>query len=182
MSSGHGVYHIHNDNRIENFRHNPQNPNSLSSNFTHRCCEDSVGNIWIGTFNGLNRYDPQSRKFIRYLKYENSKSLSQPSVWGLYCDKQGTIWAGTYSGGINYFNIQQQLYKEYHDSPKESEGLSSPIVGRMIEDEEGHLWICTERGGLNRYDPNTQTYQWYKTNNGDDNVRAIYYDAKRKTM
>lgn len=182
MSSGHGVYHIHNDDRIENFRHNLQNPNSLSSDFTHRCCEDSVGNIWIGTFNGLNRYDPQSGKFIRYLKYENSKSLSQPSVWGLYCDKQGTIWAGTYSGGINYFNIQQQLYKEYHDSPKESEGLSSPIVGRMIEDEEGHLWICTERGGLNRYDPNTQTYQWYKTNNGDDNVRAIYYDAKRKTM
>ena len=182
MSSGHGLYRIRSDNRIENFRHNSLNSNSLSSNFAHRCCEDSVGNIWIGTFNGLNRYDPQSGKFVRYLKYENQKSLSQPSVWGLYCDKQGTIWVGTYSGGINYFNIQQQLYKEYHASTQEGEGLSSPIVGRMIEDDEGNLWICTERGGLNRYNPHTQTYQWYNTSEEDNNVRAIYYDSKRKVM
>ena len=52
------------------------------------------------------------------------------------CDLQGTVWVGTYSGGINYFNPQKQIYREYQASPKEKEGLSSPIVKRMTEDNE----------------------------------------------
>lgn len=179
MASGQGTYCIRRDGTLINFRHSPDDPHSISSDFAQRCCEDSTGSVWIGTFNGLNKYNREQNCFTRYLKREG---LNYPSVWGLYCDSQGTIWAGTYSEGINYFHPQIQLYKEYKASLNENDGLSSPIVGRMIEDDEGCLWICTERGGLNRYDPVTQTYRWYKTYEGNDNVRAIYYDKQRKVM
>ena len=136
--SGHGVYCIQGK-QINNFLYEADDPSTISSNYTHRCCEDKQGNIWIGTFNGLNKYDKQTRKFTRYVKKENSKSLSNSSIWGLHCDLQGTIWIGTYSGGINYFNPQKQIYREYQTSSKEKEGLSSPIVKRMTEDDEGNL-------------------------------------------
>ena len=90
------------------------------------------------------------------MKKKTAKSLSNSSIWGLHCDLQGTIWIGTYSGGINYFNPQKQIYREYQTSSKEKEGLSSPIVKRMTEDDEGNLWIGTEKGGINKYDPVTQ--------------------------
>ena len=107
--------------QISNFLYKADDPTTISSNYAHRCCEDQQGNIWIGTFNGLNKYDRQTGKFTRYVKQENSKSLSNSSIWGLYCDLQGTIWVGTYSGGINYFNPQKQIYREYQASTKEGE-------------------------------------------------------------
>jgi len=157
-SSGHGLYRIQGE-QIDRFQCKEEDPTTISSNFTHRCCEDTEGNIWIGTFNGLNKYDKNTGEFYRYFKQEHNKSLSHSSIWGLYCDKQGTIWIGTYSGGINYFNPQKQIYREYQASSKEEEGLSSPIIGRMLEDCEGNLWICTERGGINKYNPATRTYK-----------------------
>lgn len=183
--SGHGVYCIQGK-QINNFLYEADDPSTISSNYTHRCCEDKQGNIWIGTFNGLNKYDKQTKKFTRYEKKENSKSLSNSSIWGLHCDLQGTIWVGTYSSGINYFNPQKQIYREYQASSKEKEGLSSPIVKRMTEDDEGNLWIGTERGGINKYIPTTQTYQWYTNkntpNNYTGNIRAIYYDSIQKVV
>ena len=185
-NSGHGVYCLQ-GNRSTNFRCKADDPSTISSNYTHRCCEDKQGNIWIGTFEGLNKYDRQTGTFTRYDKKENSRSLSNSSIWGLYCDQQGTVWVGTYSGGINYFNPQKQIYREYQASTKEKEGLSSPIVKRMTEDNEGNLWICTEKGGLNKYDPKTQTFQWFAHKDMPDklakgNVRAIYYDSIQKVV
>lgn len=184
--SGHGVYCMQKD-KIQSFLYKADDPTTLSSNYTHRCCEDKQGNIWIGTFNGLNKYDRQTGKFTRYVKKESSKSLSNSSIWGLYCDLQGTIWVGTYSGGVNYFNSQKQIYHEHQASFKEEEGLSSPIVRRMTEDSDGNLWICTEKGGINKYNPDTQTYQWFIGKNTPDNlrkgnVRAIYYDSIQQVM
>mgnify|MGYP001326952207 FL=1 len=51
-----GLYHVDKDGVIHNMRHDPQNPNSVASDFVRDCCEDNNGNIWIGTFKGLNRY------------------------------------------------------------------------------------------------------------------------------
>ena len=52
-----GLFRVKADGAIKNFKYNAKNPHSLSSNFVRACCEDNLGNIWIGTFNGLNRYN-----------------------------------------------------------------------------------------------------------------------------
>lgn len=184
--TGDGLYRIEKD-QITNFKNRPGDPTSLSSNLAHRCCEDQEGNIWVGTFNGLNRYDRNTGRFNRYTKQENSKSLSHSSIWSLCCDKQGNIWAGTYFGGVNYTNPQKQIFQEYQASPKESEGLSSPIAGCMLQDNQGNLWMCTEGNGLSKYDPVSKTYKWYTYNgtpNGlsQNNIKAIYYDSKQEIL
>lgn len=184
--SGQGAYRIKGQ-EITNFVHDKNNPTSISSNFVHKFCEDLQGNIWIGTFNGLNQYDNKTGKFHRYVKQENKKSLSYSSIWSLFCDRQGTIWAGTYFGGVNYFNPQKQVFREYQSSSKENEGLSSPIVSRITEDDKGNLWIGTEGGGVNLYNTETHVYKHYTFENSASeavkkNIKAIYYDSERKVL
>ena len=184
--SGEGAFRIQGK-QITHFVHDPNNPTSISSNFVHRFCEDPQGNIWIGTFNGLNKYNPTSGQFRHYEKQQTPKSLSYSSIWSLYCDRQGNIWVGTYFGGVNYFNPKQQVFREYQPSPIEEEGLSSSIVSRITEDIRGNLWIGTEGGGVNFYNKQTQTYKWYTLNKSDkgtvkNNIKALYYDPKQEIL
>ena len=91
---------------------------ALSSNFVRTVCEDNSGGIWIGTKNGLDRFDTVTEQFTHYDSEEhNLQKLSNESVWDLYKDRQGTIWAGTYFGGVNYFNPEHDFYT-FHDLQK----------------------------------------------------------------
>ncbi len=177
----HGLYHIKPNGEIENLRHDASNPNSISSDFVRSCNEDNLGNIWIGTFNGLNRYQKSTGKFDLYEANTSKGSLTHPSIWSIVKDAQGTLWMGTYFGGVNYFNPEYEIYNRYEVSEEEGEGLSSPIVGRMVEDKSGKLWIGTEGGGLNIYDKKTGKYRWILDKNTQNslsrnNVKAIYYN------
>ena len=109
-----GLYRVKTDGNIENLRHNPMNTNSLCSNFVRSCCEDNSGDLWIGTFNGLNRYDRETGKFHLYTANGNSPDgLTHSSIWCIVKDGQGTIWLGTYFGGVNYFNPEYEIYTRY---------------------------------------------------------------------
>ena len=109
-------------------------------------CEDNLGNIWIGTFNGLNRYNKNNGLFQNHTS-SNAKTdgLTHSSIWCIVKDQQGTLWLGTYFGGVNYFNPEYNIYTAYHYSPVEKKGLSNPIVGRIIEDKESFAGIAPTR-------------------------------------
>lgn len=182
-----GLYHVDKDGVISNMRHDPLNPNSVSSNFVRGCCEDNCGNIWIGTFNGLNRYHKSSGRFDNYVADNGTESLTHSSIWCIVKDAQGTLWLGTYFGGVNYFNPEYEIYTRYKATDMEKDGLSSPIIGRMTEDKDGNLWICTEGGGVNVYNREEGTFRWYRHEEGKNsishnNVKAIYYDEKAEIM
>ena len=182
-----GLYHVDKDGVIHNMRHDPQNPNSIASDFVRDCCEDNNGNIWIGTFKGLNRYQKSIGRFDNYVANNDTESLTHSSIWCIVKDAQGTLWLGTYFGGVNYFNPEYEIYTRYKATDTEQEGLSSPIIGRMIEDKNGNLWICTEGGGVNVYDRKKGIFQWFrheerKNSISHNNVKAIYYDEKAEKM
>lgn len=179
-----GLYLLEKDS-VTNYRHLPEQPGSISSNFVRSCCLDENGNLWIGTFNGLNMLNMKTQTFTQYTKTNDPGSLSHSSIWSLLCDRQGTIWIGTYFGGINFFNPESQVYRQYKQSEYESQGLSSPIVGKMTEDNNQNLWICTEGGGLNKLNLKTREFQWYKLKNSNishNNLKAIYYDNKKEII
>ena len=136
-------------------------------------------------FDGLNRYHPSTRTFTYYLKHD--RGLSHSSIWSLLCDHQGTVWAGTYFGGVNYFNTESQIYHQYQASDMVNEGLSSPIVGCIIEDSQNNLWIGTEGGGLNKYNLASRQFEWYKHDNNanslsHNNIKSLYYDTRREVI
>ena len=156
---------------------------SILSDFVRCFCEDNRGNLWIGTAEGLDCMDRTTGAFTHYGAGNGPYSLSHKSVWCMKKDAQGTIWAGTYFGGLNYFNPEYAIYTVFSQSEKESEGLSSPIVGNMLEDKRGNIWICTEGGGLNVFNRKTGKFRWYVHNPSansisHDNVKAIWYDEE----
>ncbi len=183
----HGLYRISNS-KIDYFTESSEPNQRIASNFVHSCCEDNKGNIWIGTFRGLNKYNKRTGKLTLYKESNTPGGLTNSSIRCIIKDHQGTLWLGTYFGGINYFNPEYDIYTWYKASTDEKTGLSSPIVGRMVEDKHHNLWISTEGGGLNVYNPTTQTFRWYKWEAGKpntligNNVKALYYDEKNDLM
>ncbi len=182
----HGLFVI-SDGNVRNYVHDLLNSRSISSNFVRTCCEDDEGTIWVGTFNGLNKYNKQKKDFTLYKASNNPGGLTHSSIWCSLKDHQGTLWLGTYFGGVNYFNPEYEIYTRYRPSTHEKEGLSSPIIGRMTEDKDKNLWICTEGGGVNVYNKKTKTFKWYLPEEGTnslsgENVKAIYYDEKKNLM
>lgn len=182
-----GLYHIDRGGTIHNMRHDPLNPNSVSSDFVRDCCEDNNGNIWIGTFNGLNRYQKKNGRFDVYTAGHETESLTHSSIWCIVKDAQGTLWLGTYFGGVNYFNPEYEIYTRYKASDTERDGLSSSIIGRMIEDKDGNLWICTEGGGLNMLNPKKEAITRFNSTEPPffqphPNLKSVLHDPKSKLL
>jgi len=177
-----GLFRIEGKN-IHNFRNVQGNPQSLSSDIVRDCCEDNQGNLWISTFNGLNKFDRTKGEFRNYLASTEPDGLTHSSIYPIIKDKQGNIWLGTYYGGVNYFNPDYEIFTFYMPTNEESKGLSFPVVGKIIEDKFRNLWIATEGGGLNMFNTKDKTFKWYKhTYNGNsiagNNLKALYYDPK----
>lgn len=177
----HGLYRITGD-EVQRYNHNSHN-NSISSNFVRHCSQDNKGDIWIGTFLGLDKFDKKTNEFTHYTP-DGFNGMTHNSVWGMIKDHQGTIWFGTYFGGVNYFNPDYEIYTQYRESDIEKNGLSSSIVGKMTEDNKNNLWICTEGGGVNVYNRTTKTFKWYKHDEkknsiSHNNVKSIYYDNNK---
>ncbi|MCG8614990.1 MAG: hypothetical protein MI802_02130, partial [Desulfobacterales bacterium] len=83
--------------RFTHHRHDPDNPDSISSNNITAVLEAPDGKIWAGTAGGgLNSLDPATGKWTRYTHDPNNPaSISSNIVWSLLADRDGGIWAGT---------------------------------------------------------------------------------------
>lgn len=193
-----GAYWLKKNKVHGRFMHHSQR-NSISSDQVRCFTEDHEGNVWIGTFNGLNKWDATGN-FTNYQSTSEREGLSHSSVYSLFTDKEGVVWVGTYFGGVNYFNplpIGGNKLNYYSPipnglpdlSPDNSPYLSFPFVGSMTEDRDHNLWICTEGGGLNRLDVRTQTFKHIKIGwqeKGEyvahNNLKAICYDSFRNEL
>jgi signal transduction histidine kinase/ligand-binding sensor domain-containing protein/AraC-like DNA-binding protein len=178
-----GMYKYSRDSVLTIFKHSPDDPNSIPHNQIRSFAEDNYGNIWIGTFAGLCKYNPATKTYTVYRKDDLAGSLNHSSVFSTYKDKQGTIWVGTYYGGVHYFNPETDRFSFYSADRRRNDCLSHFFVGKMVEDKDRNLWICTEGGGLNFFDRKTQTFRHYisgenKYTISHNNLKCIAYSEK----
>jgi ligand-binding sensor domain-containing protein len=84
----------------------------LSQSAIHAIMQDSNGYMWLGTQEGLNRYDG-----YEMVVYENDvtdrDSLSHDWIWSLFSDQQGNVWVGTNGGGLNRFDARQNRFTRF---------------------------------------------------------------------
>ncbi len=121
--------------------------------------QDRKSFLWIGTADGLNRYDGYHFKIFKH-RVHDSTSLSHNFVNSLFQDRQGRIWIGTIGGGLNCFDPITEKFKHFQYDPDDSTSISNDYVGRVCEDQYGNLWIAT-RDGLNILPENRMTFIRY---------------------
>ncbi len=105
------------------------------------------GYIWLGSKNGLVRFDGNDSKVFRHQK-DNENSLSNNDIWGISEDSQGNLWVSTNGGGIDKFN----LLTESFENLTKAHGLPSDIAFSIYAAKNGHIWVGTAKG-LSLIDP-----------------------------
>ena len=121
----------------------------LPNNAVTSIVQDEQGFIWLGTFNGLSRYDGHQVK--NYFSTEQTSVISDNDIRSLLVDSKGTLWIGTQSGGLNRFDKKQDTFQSYRHNPEQLNSLSSDTIKTILEGDNGSLWIGSDKG-LDRFD------------------------------
>lgn len=116
----------------------------LSQSSVFALCQDYLGFMWIGTRDGLNRYD--SRKFFTYRNIpSDSTSLTDNYIISLLEDSKKRLWIGTRTGVNRYDRLLDRFVRVplIHHDP----GVSAyPMVWSVTEDRAGRIWFATNQG------------------------------------
>lgn len=142
----------------------------LSQNYVSCFAQDNKGFMWIGTNDGLNKYDGKKISTFK-ANIEDSTSITHSSIRCLYVDKEDYLWAGTGGGGMFKIDLKTLKITNYFPDTTNKGGLSSGYVNAIIESEPGKLYIATFEG-LNVFDKKTETFTLYKKG-GKNNVEFL---------
>lgn len=167
------------------YTHDPDNPNSLSNNFTWFLFEDSAGNLWVVTYGGgISLFNPKTESFKNYLhEPDNPHSLSNDFTWYIFEDSRKRLWIAT-DGGLNYFDPVTEKFTHYVNDPDNPDSLSHNVVTMITEDKHGFLWLGTYGGGLNRFDPKTKRFLHYQhhpeqsTSISNNKINFVFIDRQ----
>jgi diguanylate cyclase (GGDEF)-like protein/PAS domain S-box-containing protein len=131
--------------RWELFRHRPDRADSLGYDRVLALAEDDGGRIWIGTGDGLSRYDP-ARRTLRTFRHEDGdpSSLADDLVRVLAVSEDGGLWIGTQSGldHIEALDVDRPRFQHYGVR----DGLPGSTVLGILEDHHRNLWVSTNAG------------------------------------
>ncbi len=117
----------------------------LSQNSVYALMQDRLGFLWIGTDDGLNRYDGYRFEVLRS-RLGDPASLSHNRVRTLCEDSDGGLWIGTRNGGLNRYDRSSRTVTRYRHDPSDPDSLASDVVWTVFLDRGGTLWVGTSRG------------------------------------
>ncbi|HEX6181926.1 MAG TPA: two-component regulator propeller domain-containing protein, partial [Chitinophagaceae bacterium] len=114
----------------------------MTNNKVNCIIKDRQGFLWIGTADGLNKYDGKNfRSFFHSI--DEKKSLPHNDVYSLLEDDIGYIWAGTFNGLCRLNPYTNDITRI--STPKEDTS-SFFIIGDVKQSSEGIIWVATNKG------------------------------------
>ncbi len=114
-------------------------PNSLSSNFIVSIYKTNEGDILIGTWNGLYKYDKLHDNFL-LMPYFNHQAQA------IHEDENGTLWVCSYGNGVYYYNERTGVRGNLRYDATNKNSLTNNYVNNLFEDSKHNMWFCTESG------------------------------------
>ena len=124
----------------------------LSQSTVHSIIQDNHGFIWIGTEDGLNRFDGYNFTVYRNDR-DDSTSIANNQIRAIIQDKYGNIWAGT-SNGLSVLALitnttagkKEEGFHNYFNHPDDSSSISNNDIRCIYQDKFGVIWIGTTMG------------------------------------
>lgn len=111
----------------------------LSNNEVNTIFKDSKGFLWVGTLNGLNKYDGYRFKVYKS-EVGDSATLGGNSISGIVEDNSGQIWIGT-DDGVCKYNRDTETFTRLKPQNKNSDALRARFAHTLLIDYKGYLWI-----------------------------------------
>lgn len=143
------------------FRHFTER-DGLSDNRVQAIAQDSSGIIWIGTTNGLNRYDGIRFETFMPDAQHPETSIHHPGIQDLKVDRAGRLWIATYNG-LECRDPRTGLFRRWINQGRNDGSLPNSAVLSLLIDGQDRLWVVCDNRDLCRYDAEQDrfvTYPW----------------------
>lgn len=145
--------------------------------------KDRDGFMWVGTKDGLNRYDGYSMKVLKS-SLQDTAGLSSNHISCLHLDSEGYLWVGT-NFGLNRLNTRTFEVKTFFHWFEDKSTLSDNTIRSIAEDRDGNLWIGTANG-LNRLKLGSNKFERFSIQKGrrsslsNNIVNSVYVDSQNR--
>ncbi len=108
---------------------------------------------WLATESGIFIFRHNNGQWTNLRKQRgNPWALSDNAVYTLCRDREHSIWAGTYFGGLNHYAAANTFFEKFFPQGETTHTISGNAVREICADRHGNLWIGTEDAGLNKMD------------------------------
>jgi ligand-binding sensor domain-containing protein/serine phosphatase RsbU (regulator of sigma subunit) len=146
----------------------------LSNNSITAIYQDNNGFLWIGTEDGLNRYD--GYKYITYRHNPSEPfSISGNHIQCIIQDKDNNLWVGTRNNGLSRLDYSTGRFNSFLANPGADNSLPENSVYGLLVDDSGKLWVKTQ-SFLSIFKGDSQGFENYGHFNNVFNVRdALTY-------
>ncbi len=164
-TNGTGLYYYDfSSETFSQYKHIANRVYSISDNRIYSIYSDHYQNLWIGTFNGLNKLDKRSPKFRLYRSQSGvENSLANNSVWAFWEETPGKIWIGT-DQGLTIVDKTNSSYEFILPRTDKEIALSQNLVRSLFQDSKGIFWVGFRNNGLSRYDPVKKRFWHFESN------------------
>ncbi len=150
---------------------------SLTQNSISSIGQDSIGQMWFATKNGVIRYD--GKKFHTYYNIINTSNSIQDNFSNcIFVTHKGDVWVGT-AKGANKYNPEKDCFETFINEKFENSAINS-----ILQDENGTLWFLDMgNNNLFSYTPDNKLFKSfnYKTDIPDFHFQTLYI-TKNKRM
>jgi signal transduction histidine kinase/ligand-binding sensor domain-containing protein len=177
-TSNNGLFRLNpNSGQWKNYRHNESDPSSLSNNVVYRLMVDYEGTLWAATWDGIDRFDPQTDRFTTFKANPNAR---EQIYLAIVEDSRHNFWLGTNGFGLQYFNPKTGQFTVFNSSDAPG-GLSDSSVMGLYIARNRTIWMGTPNG-LNELDSATKRFTVYNTLDGvaSGAVGCVLEDSRGK--
>jgi signal transduction histidine kinase/ligand-binding sensor domain-containing protein/CheY-like chemotaxis protein len=140
--------------------HRINDNNSLANNMVRAICEDSRGNIWFGSKNGVSVWSRNTATW-KHLNRQTDSGFNTDYILSIIEDVSGDMWISTIAGGITVCDKQLHIIKTFTTTNSE---LTSDDVFTLYRDTKNNIWISGEDGTLSCYLSKENRFRHYRVN------------------
>ncbi len=124
---------------------------------------DNDSNLWIGTYEGLARYNYITQTLLSYYnQFSDTASISDKCIFSIFQDSKKNIWIGT-KNGLNRYNGKSNNFDRF----SRNESFASNYILNIKEDKHQNLWLFTDKG-ITKFNPNSGLVKNYNESDGLD--------------
>lgn len=122
----------------------------LSQSSVFAVAEDRQGFLWLGTEDGLNRWDGSRFEVYRPGPRDDPEALHGRFVRAIVEDAEGRLWLGTEGGGLARFDPKTETFRNFRHRDGDPASLAEDLILALALDGAGDLWVGTRNRGLSR--------------------------------